>query len=389
MAKRILIDARMYGLENAGIGRYLINLIEGLSQLGKKEQFIVLLRKKYFNELELPPNWKKVEADFRHYTFEEQFKLPEIIDKEEPDLVHFPHLNVPILWRGKFVLTVHDLIMQKQGTDATSLPLALYFFKRIPFLLIARSAVKRAMKIVVPSEFVKKDVENYYSISSKKVTVSYEGVTALGGISNSPHFAKASRGKQSYKLIEKYDISKPYFLYVGNAYPHKNLKKTVEAIVLLNSQSKEKVMFTIAGSRGVFKKRLAEEIKRLGAEKYVKLLGYIPDEDLFSLYKNAIAFVYPSKEEGFGLQGLEAMAAGTLVLASDIPVFREIYGHNAFYFDPNIAGNISELMLKVKGMTQKDRNRKISESQRFIKRYSWQKMAKETLEVYKQVLEKK
>src|SRR3989344_896790 len=247
MAKRILIDARMYGLENAGIGRYLINLIEGLSQLGKKEQFIVLLRKKYFNELDLPPNCKKVEADFRHYTFEEQFKLPEIIDKEEPDLVHFPHLNVPILWRGKFVLTVHDLIMQKQGTDATSLPLALYFFKRIPFLLIARSAVKRAMKIVVPSEFVKKDVENYYSISSKKVTVSYEGVTALG------------------------EISKPYFLYVGNAYPHKNLKKTVEAIVLLNSQSKEKVMFTIAGSRGVFKKRLAEEIKRLGAEKYVKL----------------------------------------------------------------------------------------------------------------------
>lgn len=378
MVKKILIDARMYGLENSGIGRYLINLVEGLSNLGKNEQFIVLLRKKYFNELKLPANWKKVEVDFQHYTFDEQFKLPEIINKEKPGLVHFPHLNVPVLWRGRFILTVHDLIMQKQGTDATSLPLVLYYFKRIPFLLIARSAVKRAMKIIVPSEFVRKDVENYYSISPKKITVAYEGVTTFGG------FYKSQISISKYS--EKYTFRDPYFLYVGNAYPHKNLKKAVEAIVLLNRQSKEKVVFAIGGSRGVFKKRLVEGIKRLGAEKYVKLLGYVPDENMVSLYKNAIAFVYPSKEEGFGLQGLEAMAAGTLVLASDTPVFREIYYKNAFYFDLNNAENISELMLKVKGMSEKDRNLKILESQKFLKRYSWSNMARETLNIYKEEL---
>ena len=95
---KILIDARLYGLENAGVGRYLMNLVEEIIKLRNKERFVILLRKKYFNELNLPEGWKKVLADFGHYTFSEQFKLPQIISKENPDLTHFPHFNIPIFY---------------------------------------------------------------------------------------------------------------------------------------------------------------------------------------------------------------------------------------------------------------------------------------------------
>src|SRR3989344_7572344 len=111
----------MYGLEHAGIGRYLVNLTEELKNLRTEEQFIILLRKKYFDELKFPKNWKKVLANFRHYTLEEQLELTKLINKEKPDLVHFPHLNIPLLWKGKFVVTIHDLTMHKQGINATTL----------------------------------------------------------------------------------------------------------------------------------------------------------------------------------------------------------------------------------------------------------------------------
>src|SRR3990167_9619406 len=100
---RIVIDARLYGLENAGLGRYTMNLVQELAKLDKENEYVVLLRKKYFNELKLPRNWQKIEADFRHYSLTEQLKLPKMIKNIKPDLVHFPHFNIPLFFRGKYV----------------------------------------------------------------------------------------------------------------------------------------------------------------------------------------------------------------------------------------------------------------------------------------------
>ena len=375
MIRKILIDARMYGLENAGIGRYLINLIDGLKALDREDNYLVLLRNKYFNELNFPSNWKKIEADFRHYTFQEQFRLPGIIDAEKPDLVHFPHLNIPIFWKGKYVLTVHDLTMQRQGINATALAVPFYVFKRIPFLFTAKLAVKYAMKIIVPSQSVKRDVVSYYPIDPVRVQVVYEGLTEL-----------SSKSKTENSKLLKYGLHKPYFVYIGNAYPHKNLEKAVEAVNLVNKDSQKEVLLAIGGRRDVFKQRLEGEVQKLGAEKFVKLLGYIPEEDLSLIYKYSSGFVYPSLSEGFGLQGLEAMAAGTLVLASDIPVFKEIYGDFAFYFDPKDASSISASMRYVLDLEDVKKEQFIRKSQEFIKKYSWSNMAKETLKVYKEIL---
>jgi glycosyltransferase involved in cell wall biosynthesis len=173
-----------------------------------------------------------------------------------------------------------------------------------------------------------------------------------------------------------------YFLYVGNAYPHKNLKRLFEAMVALNENSNEKIVLKISSGKSAFTKRLEDLIKTLNAGEYIELLGFVPDEKLTEVYRNSVAFVFPSLSEGFGLPGIEAMEAGTLVLASDIPVFREIYKDAAIYFNSLDFTSIQKSMEMVLDMSDLDRKEKIAYSQKFVKRYSWEKMAKDTLRVY-------
>ncbi len=172
---KILIDARLYGPENTGNGRYIMNLINELAKLDAKNSYIIFLRKKYFNELSLPSNWTKVLADFKHYSFEEQFKLPFLIAKYKPNIVHFPHLNVPILYFGKYIVTIHDLIMHKfTGGSATTRKFPVYQIWRLGYHISFIKAVYGSVKIIVPSNTVKDEVVNYYKIDPKKVGVTYE-----------------------------------------------------------------------------------------------------------------------------------------------------------------------------------------------------------------------
>lgn len=365
---KILIDGRLYGLENAGLGRYVINLVDQLSKVDKKNNYVLLLRKKYFESLNLPSNWKKVLADFRHYSFKEQIILPGLIQKENADIVHFPHFNVPVIFRGPFIVTIHDMLMHKSmGLAATTLPAPLYFIKRLGYRFVFDNAVKHANAIIVPSNSVKNELVDYYKISPQKIHVTYEGVDA-------------KEVSQEKNIQEN-----PYFIYAGNAYPHKNLEKLVEAIVALNKDGTQVVNLLIASSRGIFTQRLTKIIESKKATQYVKLLGFVPDNELFGLYRNSLGFIYPSISEGFGLQGLEAMTVGTLTLASDIPVFKEIYKDNAIYFNPLDANSIKKTMEDVLKMDEKDKKEKIVKAKNFVKQYSWAKMAEETLKVYNSI----
>lgn len=368
---KLLIDARLYGLENAGLGRYTMNLLKELAAIDKNNKYIILLRKKYFNSLNLPDGWKGILADFRHYSLTEQVKLPKIIYREKPDLAHFLHFNTPGFFRGKFVVTIHDLIMHKQGKDASTLPLPLYLAKRLFYKYIFKHSVKSSVKIIVPSKFVKSQICQYYGTEEEKIIVAHEGLEEKM-LSNVP-----------FKGVkEKYKLDSPYFIYAGNTYPYKNLERAIEATVFFNQSLKKKVLFAIVSARGVFLQRLEKSVAKLNADKYVKLLGFVPDEDLGALYKGSVAFVYPSLSEGFGLQGLESIAAGTLVLASDIAVFREIYADNVLYFNPYDFSSIAGSMKEALEMKPSARSEITKKGQEFIKRYSWAKMAQQTLKVY-------
>jgi glycosyltransferase involved in cell wall biosynthesis len=374
---KILIDGRLYGLENAGLGRYLDNLVLELSKIDSENEYVLLLRKKYFDSLKLPGNWKKVLVDFRHYSFKEQVVLPGLIKKENPDLVHFPHFNVPIFYRGKYVVTIHDLLMHIQkGLSATTLPAPFYFVKRLGYRLGFDTAVKKSSAIIVPSVTVKDDLMKEYKGISEKIYVTYEGLDERISSTNTVK------------------INFPYFIYIGNAYPHKNLKRLIQAIILLNSNRDvhtdrdEKISLVIASARNAFTSRLEKMVGELEAGSLVKFLGFVPDDELGSLYKNSLGFVFPSLSEGFGLPGLEAMNAGTLVLASEIPVFKEIYDKHAIYFNPLDFSSVERSMRDVIEMKESERKNLIEEGQKFAKRYSWVKMAKETLKIYENIFKK-
>lgn len=374
---KIVIDARMYGLENTGIGRYVTNLVNELAKIDESNNYAILLRKKYFAKLKFPKNFKKVEAELRHYSLAEQVKLLKLINAENPDITHFPHFNVPLAYRGKFVVTIHDLLMHKQkGRKATTLPYPIYLVKRVAYKTVFHKAVMGSEKIIVPSDVTKAELLDLYKINSNKVVRIYEGV----------NFNSSKKGENT--IEKKFGLTKPYFIYTGNAYPHKNLERAISTFVKLNTRKKRgkhsQVMFAIVSARGVFTKKLERLVAKYNAKGYVKLLGYVPDGQLSALYKNAEAFFYPSLTEGFGLPGLEAMSSGTLALVSEIPIFREVYGNSAMYFDPLDEESMASKIEKVLSMDKVERERLLKKGYFKTKEYSWESMAKGTLKVYEQ-----
>ena len=373
---KILLDARFYGLEHAGLGRYTMNLVQELAKQKTSNEYVILLRQRYFDELKLPKNWKKVKVNAKHYTIREQANLPLVIRKYKPDLVHFLHSNIPIFYRGKFIVTIHDMTMYNQGIDATTLPLPIYLAKRIPFKMVFRKSVYESQTIITPSQAVKDELVERFKIHEEKVVVTYEGVEN-----------KKQKTENRKQVLTKYKLlDTNYFFYVGNVYPHKNMKRAIEAIVELNAELKatpnEKIYLTIVSGRGVFRHRLEKQIEKLKGEEYIKILNFVTDEELSVLYKNSLAFVFPSLSEGFGLPGLEALQAGTLLLASDIPVFREIYKDSAVYFNPKDVESVKKQMVGVVRDVRGVRVKRIRDGKKLLKRYSWEKMARETLKIY-------
>jgi glycosyltransferase involved in cell wall biosynthesis len=372
---KIVIDARLYGLENSGIGRYLIHLIKELSEIDERNDYVLLLTKKYYQNLDLDSKWKKISADFGHYSLDEQIKLRKLIKSIKYDVIHFPHFNIPLFFKDNFVVTLHDLTMQKYGREASKLNIFKYTLKRVPFKLIYSQAVNNSKAIITPTNSVKDELINTYPNAKNKTKVIYEGYNT-----------EYKHSQMDKDLLKKYNLDNGYLIYTGNIYPHKNLIMPIKALKIINEDRKKKMLFVIAGSRSVFKENLEELIKSEGLEDYVRLLGFVPDNELASLYRMSQAFIFPSKSEGFGLPGVEALASGTVLLASDIDVFREVYADRAIYFNPGSTEDLVSKIMEVLLMNNIKRKEMISKGKIFVKKYSWKKMAKDTLKIYERAV---
>ena len=367
---KIVIDARMYGLENAGIGRYIINLITELAKVESRHDYFLLLRRKYYHQLNFTAaHFHKVLADYPHYSFKEQFLLPGTLRRIKPDLAHFPHFNVPVFWGGRYVVTIHDLIKHyhKGSRTTTRWPL-LYWLKYLNYRFLVWIAVNKSCRIITPSRFWQQKIAHLYKINRSKVKVTYEGVDAL--------FSGMPAGR-------KPPFKQPYLLYTGSLYPHKNVENLVKAVMLVNR--KTPLVLYIASSRNVFFERFSRYLSSLGAEKYVRLLGFVPDRKLAAVYKGATAFVFPSLMEGFGLPGLEAMAADTVLISANTSCLPEIYGQAALYFDPLNPQDMAEKINRVLADAGL-RSSLIKAGRKQLSRYSWSKMARETLRIYEDCL---
>ncbi len=373
---RIGIDARFYGSLGKGLGRYTQKLIENLEKISAQggdaqDEYFIFLRAENFNEYHPKnKNFQKVKADYRWYTLSEQINMPRILNKYKLDLVHFPHFNVPLLYRKKFIITIHDLILIHFPTiRGTTLNPVFYWLKFLAYKVVIKSAIKRAKKIIAVSKFTKGDILKNYNVPNSKISVTYEACEDFCAFSP----------ENSEDILKRYAIIKPYILYVGNAYPHKNLEALVLAFAEITKIEK-KLKLVLVGREDYFYQR----IKKLVNGKNIKNVvfsGHVPDNDLDTIYRHSRLYVFPSLYEGFGLPPLEAMAKGVPIISSDHPCMKEVLGDSAHFFNSRKTEEIKQAVIKVLGNTplQEELAAKGYEQ---IKKYSWKEMARRTLEIY-------
>ncbi len=375
---RIGIDARFFGPIGKGLGRYTQKLVENLEKIDSENEYFVFLRKENFNEYNpVKKNFKKVLADFKWYSFEEQLKFPKLLKKHNLDLMHFTHFNIPILYRGKFIATIHDLILLHFPTIKNSrLNPIFYRLKFMAYRMVIKHAIKRSNRIITVSNFTKTDIiKNFKRIPEEKLIVTYEAAE---------DYCMLSPDKDD-EILSRYGIMKPYIMYVGNAYPHKNLEKLAEGFAVALSKYSG-LHLVLVGKDDFFYSRLRNFIKNKNIHNVI-FVGYVPDHELDTLFHNASAFVWPSLYEGFGLPPLEAMSKGIPVISSDHPCMREVLADSVYYFNGKKVSAIADAIEKI--LSDNSLREKLIKKGYFqVNKYSWKNMANKTLEAYGDIFNK-
>jgi glycosyltransferase involved in cell wall biosynthesis len=378
---KIGIDARFYGPTHAGLGRYTKNLVDQLTHIDNDNEYVIFLHTSNADEFTTNnPRFSKRIVSAGHYSVKEQLTLPALLQKEQLDLMHFPHLNVPLGYRGRYVVTIHDLIMHKfKNRAVTTKVRPIYETKHLAYRLITRWAATHAAAVIVPSKAVKGELMEFYKLPNDKVVVTYE---AADDNKRESRHGEVNRSM----ILNKYAIAKPFIMYVGNVYPHKNIELLARAMKDLHVRYG--LSLILPSARSIFLQRTEQMMKDYHVRDWVVLPGYVPDQDLRVLYSQAEAYVFPSLSEGFGLPPLEAMAAGLPVVCSDIPVLREVCGDAALFIDPHDPQSVVEQV----GRLMADKRLRQTMIDRGLAReklFSWQKMAEETVAVYESVIKLK
>lgn len=372
--KTVGIDARMYGLAHAGIGRYVKNIVTEVTSLESDIRFVLFLNREAYEQESFGDSVVKVLADVPHYTVREQFQMLALLRKYPCDLVHFPHFTVPLLYSGSFIVTIHDILWHTQkGSRVTTLPPLMYYLKYLAYRLTVFNAVRRAKAIVTPSTWVADQLmEQFGTTIQSKISVQYEGVDR--------DIAEAEPDKS---IMAPLNVVKPYFIYTGSAYPHKNLKRLLDALVLVRKEFRS-ASLVIVSSRTVFLDELEGYVRKRGLESAVVFAGYVTDAQLKALYQDAVALVHPSLSEGFGLTGLEAMSVGLPVVSSTAGSLPEIYGDQVTYVDPADSESIASGMIAV--LNDASLRKKVPKQfASLAQRYDWSIAGKALLNLYENI----
>lgn len=371
---RIGIDARFYGPFGKGLGRYTQKLVTHLERIDHANEYVVFLRRENWADYQPKnPRFTKALADYQWYSLAEQLLMPLTLWTHKLDLVHFTHFNVPILYFGKFIVTIHDLILTKYPTErATRLGPLAYRVKHAGYELAIRSAIQRAERVISVSEFTKQEIVDHFHTTPSKISVTYEAVDP-----------PAETGGDRAQVLRHYRVQPPYILYVGNVYPHKNIEGLLTAFTTVMRRYPD-LRLVLVGKEDYFFKRIKQEVRSRGLEQRVVFTGFVTDQDLPYLYAQARLFAFPSFCEGFGLPALEACSYGVPVVASNDSSLPEVLGDAARYFDPHQPDEIAQAILDVLDHGTLSAQL-VARGHERVKRFSWQQMAEATRKLYKEV----
>lgn len=292
----------------------------------------------------------------------------ELITHRSPDVIFVPSHVIPLVSKGKFVVTIHDLAFLHFPKIYTKSEI---FYQK----LAVKTAVKKARAIIVPSQFTKKDLVKNFPIKPDRVFVV-------------PHGLDHNRFKPGRKDVANlpFDIRQPYILFTGRIESKKNIVNLVKAYGLLRQEAKVNHQLVLAGKPGLGWDEIEKEIDKLAPNIKNDIIetGYITDSTYLQLLQNADFFVFPSLYEGFGLPVLEAMATGVAVIASNSTSIKEVVGEAGMLVDSqkplSIASGLSRLISH-----PKEKEVLIQKGLARVKNYSWSKAGQETLDILEEI----
>ncbi len=370
---RIGIDARLYGSAQGGLGRYIEQLLIHLEQQLTDEEVVVFLRRDNFNAYTpTHKNITKVLADIPWYGWREQVLLPAIIAKSKVDVMHFPHWNVPLYYNKPFVVTIHDLLLLHFPTrEASTLGPITYAFKNWVFKRVLRHAAAASRLIIAPSDYTKQDIIKTLAIAGEKIHITRQAATLFT--------------KTTPKPLVHYGITKPFVLYVGVSYPHKNLEGLLTAWALFEKKYGTDYQLVLVGKENFFYRRLLKSETARACQGLV-YTNFVPDTELPTLYQKSRLYVLPSLYEGYALPALEAMTYHLPVASSNATCLPEVLQDGALYFDPKNTNSI--VLALFQGLTDEPTRQKLQEKgAQIATSYQARDLAQKTLVLYHQAVD--
>lgn len=362
---KIGVDARNLMGQRTGVGRYLINLLRHFADSPQSHDFY-LFSNSVIENLSLPglhhrtvkgPNlfWKQVILPYEQW-------------KNKCDVLFIPTYSTPIFNPIKTVVTIHDLIFLLYPEWATR-------NQRNRFSTIVKHSACRADCVIAVSESTRADILKYTGVKNDKVEVVYEGVDEQFRVLNTIDEAS---------FLNRYNLDKPFILFVGSIHPRRNVQRVIESFVQLKVEKKIDHQLVLIGLKQQLDPSISHLIHERNIDQSISMLGFVPDEDLVKFYNLADIFIYPSLYEGFGLPVLEAMACGTPVITSNTSSLPEVAGDAAVLIDPS---NQSQMVDAIQNIVE---NRAWAEELKErglerCKKFSWKSAAKTTCEIFESV----
>jgi glycosyltransferase involved in cell wall biosynthesis len=377
MPLRIVVDVRR--VRDFGIGTYIHGLLHALAAIDQSNEYILVALADYQDVqgdhgafADLPPNFSTVTYRQTDAEYLNHLAFPLFLRRLAPSLVHIPLNRVPLFISEPYVVTIHDMASLLFGTGSGPRTQARRF--------LLRRGLLRAKRILAVSEATRRDVHDALGIPADRIHLAYNAPN--------PDFFRPAAAGRVRSIMERYQIDYPFLLYAGNIRPQKNIPRLVEAFAVAREHLSSHPVY-----RNLHLIIIGDEISRYPSvrraviqtrvEKVVRFLGFVPFEALRIFFESAALFVFPSLYEGFGLPPLEAMATGTPVVASNVSALQEVLGDAALLVNPEnvfeIARAIQEALLD-----QELRGELIAKGKAQAARYSWERTAREVLEVYRE-----
>jgi glycosyltransferase involved in cell wall biosynthesis len=371
---KIVIDAREY---TTTTGRYVFRLLEYLARTKSEHEYVVLLKPSDFDAAHFDnPQFTKIKCDVKEFTFAEQITLMRQIKSLQPDLVHFPMVQQPILYQGRVVTTMQDLTTIRFRNPSKNA--VVFTAKQQVYKLINHIAARKSKLLITPTEFVKQDVVSYTHVSPDKITVTLE---AADRIPDAPEpvpglMAEGGSGGSAGSTAK-------FIMYLGRPLPHKNLGRLIQAFAELKQKYPD-LKLVLAGKKDALYEMHERDAAEQGMQNII-FTGFVSEGQLRWLYENCQAYVFPSLSEGFGLPGLEAMIHGAPVASSNATCLPEVYDDAAHYFDPL---SVEDIARAISDILDNDtlRQELIDKGAIQAAHYSWARMAEQTLDVYNRAL---